>query len=245
MKCIETHEQQNSEKNLPFVSQTPLKLQKWTAFSSLSFLISWYLEGKEYCSILKSTFSFLAGKADGNVMKTCVLHINERLIEGNSQEERFVVVFRLLSFNSFFKNKNNNKKTKQNWPKILFRLYMKWLSLCLNFLSDWFYFFIFFRFQRGVTRRSSTHPKFAVNVTDCRLNRFDSITKRAYHVHFQTDFCNNSLVLLKEKITSNRALSVVWFRNLFHRHSRSWKWTSRRKLEIWRRTCWILYQVFH
>ena len=86
------HEQQNSEKNLPFVSQTPLKLQKWTAFSSLSFLISWYLEGKEYCSILSSTFSFLAGKADGNVMKTCVLHINERLNEGNSQEERFVVV---------------------------------------------------------------------------------------------------------------------------------------------------------
>lgn len=80
------------KKNLPFVSQTPLQLQKWTAFSSRSFLISWYLEGKEYCTILKSTFSFLAGKADANVMKTCVLHINERLKEGNSQEQRFVVV---------------------------------------------------------------------------------------------------------------------------------------------------------
>ena len=144
MKCIETHEQQNSE-NLPFVSQTPLKLQKWTAFSSLSFLISWYLEGKEYCSILKSTFSFLAGKADGNVMKTCVLHINERLIEGNSQEERFVVVFRLLSFNSFFKNKNNNKKQSKTDPK--------YYSDCIwsDCLSVWIFcligfIFLFFSF---------------------------------------------------------------------------------------------------
>jgi len=93
VKCIETHEQQNSEKKTYHLSlRHPSNCKNEPPLVHLVFLISWYLEGKEYCTILKSTFSFLAGKADTNVMKTCVLHINERLKEGNSQEQRFVVV---------------------------------------------------------------------------------------------------------------------------------------------------------
>ena len=35
---------------------------------------------------------FLTGKADTNVIKTCALHMDERLKEVNSSEQRFVVV---------------------------------------------------------------------------------------------------------------------------------------------------------
>jgi len=37
-------------------------------------------------------FLILVGKADTNAIKTCALHINERLKECNSSDQRFVVV---------------------------------------------------------------------------------------------------------------------------------------------------------
>ena len=181
-------------------------------------------------------------------MKTCVLHINERLNEGNSQEERFVVVVFVVvvfQFVFFFKKKTRTTKNKAKLTQNIFRLYMKWLSLCLNFLSDWFYFFIFFVSSEELQDarlliQSLLSTLQIVAWTDLTASRKEPIT-----FTFRLTFITISLVLLKEKITSNRALSVVWFRNLFHRHSRSWKWTSRRKFEIWTTTCWILYQVFH
>ena len=42
--------------------------------------------------IVNSTLCFLTGKADTNVIKTCALHMDERLKEVNSSEQRFVVV---------------------------------------------------------------------------------------------------------------------------------------------------------
>ena len=178
-------------------------------------------------------------------MKTCVLHINERLIEGNSQEERFVVVFRLLSFNSFFKNKNNNKKQSKTDPKYYSDcIWSDCLSVWIFCLIGFIFLFFFVSSEELQDARLLIQSLLStlqiVAWTDLTASRKEPIT-----FTFRLTFVTISLVLLKEKITSNRALSVVWFRNLFHRHSRSWKWTSRRKLEIWRRTCWILYQVFH
>lgn len=51
-------------------------------------------------------------------MKTCVLHINERLKEGNRQEQRFVVVvfvvlvFQLVLFCFVFLKKTTKSKAK-------------------------------------------------------------------------------------------------------------------------------------
>ena len=45
--------------------------------------------------------SLLVGKADTNLVKTCALHINERLKtlgEIDTSEQRFVVVFLLIAF---------------------------------------------------------------------------------------------------------------------------------------------------
>ena len=42
--------------------------------------------------IVNSTLCFLTGKADTNVIKTCALHMDERLKEVNSSGQRFVVV---------------------------------------------------------------------------------------------------------------------------------------------------------
>lgn len=46
-------------------------------------------------------FFSLAGKADTNVIKSCALHINERIKESNSSEQRFVVVVVVVAFVQF------------------------------------------------------------------------------------------------------------------------------------------------
>ena len=80
--------------------------------------------------------------------------MDERLKEVNSSEQRFVVV-------AFVQIASKNLE----WLRISYSLYELILSVWIfsNLVS--------FLLQQGVARRSSSHPKLTLHVTNCRLNR--------------------------------------------------------------------------